>query len=480
MRTKIYRFLVNRVPDIEVRYHDIRRKNSGIMGRIYSWCALISMNISWAFGKGSIQNSSKNLFLLLEEMEKAEPADGELIKTLQKKLKKIDTRTILDDIGMAEMPLIIYLLYLKYNGDISLLPLGEHDMAIEADGISVANMSYLAVYIHLIEVRPNIIHLEGNVSIPSVFAERCRFVILNNDKEVSCRMEDYGLDLAKGGHVYEKRTAFIADIPLQAGDNNLVFANEIDGITCYYGKINAMRFSPLADCIPGQYCVRQGRILYIDQNVLKCIPSNPETLARFEKTFAEEIRKRIPEKSDWIIGLRNEAYSEKAPKPIWLFMDRVDRADDNAEALFRYVRQIKEIDSYFIIDGESSDYYRLKELGNVVKLYSDRHFRLLLKADYIISSQSNGAVENPFWDDAEYFRDLYHRAKIIFLQHGVIKDDMSPTLSRFNTNFRGFVTSTYKEWESILKYPYHYTKKKYGLRDFLALIIYIIILRTTS
>ena len=63
-----------------------------------------------------------------------------------------------------------------------------------------------------------------------------------------------------------------------------------------------------------------------------------------------------------------------------------------------------------------------------------------LLADYIVSSQCNGVVENPFWDKAEYFRDLYHKPKMVFLQHGVIKDDMSLTLNRYNTNFTGFIT----------------------------------------
>ena len=49
------------------------------------------------------------------------------------------------------------------------------------------------------------------------------------------------------------------------------------------------------------------------------------------------------------------------------------------------------------------------------------------------------------------------------MQHGVIKDDMSGTLNRYNTNFTGFVTSTEAEWRSILDYPYFYTEKEVWL-----------------
>ena len=49
---------------------------------------------------------------------------------------------------------------------------------------------------------------------------------------------------------------------------------------------------------------------------------------------------------------------------------------------------------------------------------------------------------------------------MVFLQHGVIKDDMSLTLNRYNTNFTGFITSTQGEYKSILEYPYFYSEKE--------------------
>ena len=127
------------------------------------------------------------------------------------------------------------------------------------------------------------------------------------------------------------------------------------------------------------------------------------------------------------------------------------------------MQQHREIDSYFIIDSECEDFSRIETIGKVVPLYSKEHLLLALLADCIISSQCNGVVENPFWEKAEYVRDIYHKPKIIFLQHGVIKDDMSPTLNRYHTNFTGFVTSTKAEYESILKYPYFYNKKNIWL-----------------
>ena len=51
LRMKVYAVLVNRVPAIRRRYHDIREQDRSRTGRICAWCALIGMNIAWIFGK---------------------------------------------------------------------------------------------------------------------------------------------------------------------------------------------------------------------------------------------------------------------------------------------------------------------------------------------------------------------------------------------------------------------------------------------
>jgi CDP-glycerol glycerophosphotransferase (TagB/SpsB family) len=48
---------------------------------------------------------------------------------------------------------------------------------------------------------------------------------------------------------------------------------------------------------------------------------------------------------------------------------------------------------------------------------------------------------------------------LIFLQHGIIKDDLSKYLNRLKKNYSLFITSTKKEYKSILSHKYGYTKK---------------------
>ena len=381
-----------------------------------------------------------------------------------KQLKGLPDSIIHYGISMAEMPFIVYLFSLKYEGNIRVVP-KEKDCEIYAGDWYIANMSYLAVYIHFIEVKGEYLYIEGNISQPAVLKDRCSFGVKNNGKEQEVELFDRGFDLKKGSNLYEVRTVYLAKIKLNSGENSIVFSNYVDGHECVYGKINAMRFSPVADVVKNQYAIRNGKILYIDKNILYCNAIFSELMFWKEESFRKELFEKYSEKANWIVSLREEYFQRRKEKqkPIWLFMDRIDRADDNAEALYRYVKNLGNVDSYFIIKTDTKDGQRLLSLGNIVEVNSREHLILFLLADYMISSQSNGIVENPFWNDAEYVRDLYHQPKIVFLQHGVIKDDMSITLNRYNTNFVGFVTSSYKEKESILQYPYFYSEKEVWL-----------------
>lgn len=378
------------------------------------------------------------------------------------KLKKIKDQDIINEIGMADMPLIIYLLSLKYDEIPKLVPI-ENDLMIRVGDCNAANMSYLAIYLHFLNFEQNHLIIEGNGSYPSVLG-KCEMGAWFNGQPMKGTLKPMDLDLRKGANIYEIRTAFKLEYDLY-DDTEIIFYNEINGIRAAYGRINSMRFAPVADCISGQYYEKDGWVFFIEGRKLVCKKLCETELKEKEQTFRAGIKEYASEKYEWAIKLRDFYLEQRKQrrKPVWLFMDRPDRADDNAKVLFQYVQAKDNLESYFIISQESDDYEEMKMIGKVIPLYSEEHKRLVLIADYIISSQCNGVVENPFWEDAELFRDLYHRPGLIFLQHGVIKDDMSPTLNRFNTNFTGFVTSTKAEYESILDYPYHYTDREVWL-----------------
>ena len=147
-------------------------------------------------------------------------------------------------------------------------------------------------------------------------------------------------------------------------------------------------------------------------------------------------------------ALIRRAHSEQARtlyRDAWLLMDRTDRADDNAEHLYRYLRKHRpDINAFFVIKQDCPDWARLEADGfRLVPYGSDELVLLYLNAAYKLSSHANWYVEYPV--RRRRFGD--GNAKFVYLQHGVIKDDMSRWIN--GKNISVMVTTTRGEHESI-------------------------------
>lgn len=146
-------------------------------------------------------------------------------------------------------------------------------------------------------------------------------------------------------------------------------------------------------------------------------------------------------------------------KNIWIFMDRVFEADDSAEILYEYT--VKNggsgITPIFTIKADAKDFTRLQKIGKVVPFLSQYHKLLQLHSKKVISSHADDVMINPFQASLADMNDLY-KYDFIFLQHGIIKDDISDWLNRYSKNIKLFVTSVRTEYQSLLDYDYFYDK----------------------
>ncbi|GHU52155.1 minor teichoic acid biosynthesis protein GgaB [Clostridia bacterium] len=163
---------------------------------------------------------------------------------------------------------------------------------------------------------------------------------------------------------------------------------------------------------------------------------------------------------DKLSNLYLTKYKDYSSRNIWLFFDRIDRGDDNSEHLFRYCASLDDgIEKYFIVSKDSPDFERIKQYGNVVDYGSDEHIVLLLFAKVL--AYSDFAVDEvyPFETDEERFLCMsLSNHRFMFLQHGIIKDDMSKLLSRMTRNLSLFLTSAIPEYESINCEHYAYAE----------------------
>lgn len=148
-------------------------------------------------------------------------------------------------------------------------------------------------------------------------------------------------------------------------------------------------------------------------------------------------------------------------RPVWIVSDRPMSAGDNGEAFYRYTLSKKDCPAevYFAISKKSGDYLKIKEISRKVINHGGLHYKLkFLLASNIISSHADIEVTNPFLRQIDHYVDLFN-FRFIFLQHGIIRNDLSGWLNRFDKNISLFVTSAEKEYNSIINYPYYYDKK---------------------
>lgn len=141
-------------------------------------------------------------------------------------------------------------------------------------------------------------------------------------------------------------------------------------------------------------------------------------------------------------------------KDSWLFMDRDIWADDSAEVLFKWVKNNapeQSRKSFFAVNKDAVDFSRLvAEEKGIIPFNSFRYKCCLNTCKWFISSQA----------DKYQLRYLYvRRFKYAFLQHGIIKDDISAWLNPKILDL--FVTSTYDEYNYVSgNGPFKYSKKE--------------------
>lgn len=143
-------------------------------------------------------------------------------------------------------------------------------------------------------------------------------------------------------------------------------------------------------------------------------------------------------------------------KELWFISDRVNKADDNGEHFFKYmVENHPEKNIYFVLTSDSPDYERLSKIGKVIDPNSNKYKLLFHRADYVVSSHAENYIFNPLGAGGKYIQDQY-QFKYIFLQHGIIKDDLSSWLNVNTKKMDMFVTSCSKEYESLLECKYYF------------------------
>lgn len=131
-------------------------------------------------------------------------------------------------------------------------------------------------------------------------------------------------------------------------------------------------------------------------------------------------------------------------KDSWVIVDRINKADDNAEHFYRFLKNNHpDHEIYFALDKSCEDWSRLDSEGfNLIDYGSDRFVNELKRCKYILSSHL--FVWNFFIGQG---LETLSQKKNIWLQHGVIANNNANVVNTKHIDL--MVTSTYGEYHSI-------------------------------
>jgi len=188
----------------------------------------------------------------------------------------------------------------------------------------------------------------------------------------------------------------------------------------------------------------------------------------FEKQYnyeLEKIKKPVVIKLRQYMKFRNKIKKNRSCK-IWIINDKHDKAGDNGEYFFRYLKFKKQSDIqiYFAIEKNCSDYKRLKILGGIIDLNSNEYKNLFLEADKLISSVYNNFIYNPFKKYDSYVRDLFD-FELIFLPNIYKNDHKLENLINFAQLYNILIKSISSEFKYFFNFQNTSNPINYKLKD---------------
>lgn len=315
-----------------------------------------------------------------------------------------------------------------------------------------------------LSVDKGVLHLTARTSLPDM-KDRLKFSIQDTDgaqyEYKTFSLETKMLDRRVAPSI-SSRKALRIDFPLKRSVK-LSFVAAIDGtdnpISFRYG-----RFFPLTNILKFSHYYTSGWLVKGKKQTLTIQPCGAinrlgmQIALCFELLFKrkmEALRTHLYVYSKTLLPKRKED---------WIISDRKAFAGDNGEYLFKYVSRQNNphIRPIFSIDSASPDVEKLKKYGPVLANDSDSFKLRYLLADKVISSHLDNANMYPLGAQEEYLKDLVH-SKRVYLQHGVIKDDLTMNNGKLTRNIYGFITSGKAEHDSLLTFPYGYQEENVWL-----------------
>lgn len=323
---------------------------------------------------------------------------------------------------------------------------------------------FINLFSDRIEIQGDFLVLTEEFGIPHIYIYANGNLYLSEDTNYNEIL--YSLDTP-----IAQKKGFKISVPLEREQTTIELLIKYDSFSVTPQNIVLGKYCPISYRMINSYYYKDGYMLYPQGKKFVVEKKSKKDVKKAEKEFIKELLQHKDKAAKKAVFCRLMTHILKPfmPKNIWLIMDKADRADDNGEAFYLYcLNHKKETGCYpiFAVSKTSKDYKKLKKMGPVIPYMSKRHKIMHLLATHTISAYSHDEVSSPFFDYSFYYCDLMQNNKIVFLQHGITKDDVSNALNKNNKNFSLFITAAQPEYESIIRYNYGYSDNNVILTGF--------------
>lgn len=363
----------------------------------------------------------------------------------------------------------LYAMLLKH-GKMPELDVRDSDICMRYDGNVWFKVSMFPMKLEFMELKKDHCVVEGVLSVLPVGIDDYSVYAAVNGEMYEAQMCGSRYPARSLGEYVQMHHTFRVRIPLQPGKQHKIrfYCKAGDTMTAM-SEIRYGNFFPVAKSYQNEYYTKVGWVLRTWKKGISLEAETAEAVKAYEKAFRRELWKKNgpADRKAMLFRCFIKFLKWFKKKPLWLISDRVMKAGDNGEALFRYMRENhSEIDARFVISDKSPDYEKMRKVGPVLKTDSYLQKACLLLSDCIISSSAEVEVYNPFSKYMNAYRGMLADTKFVFLQHGVTKDDLSQWLGRFNKNLAGLVAAAKPEADAFVSGDYEYTEKQVWLTGF--------------
>lgn len=328
----------------------------------------------------------------------------------------------------------------------------------------ILGLQYRLVYLYEMKPHDNMLYLE--FTFMKMQGEVYELYCVVNGREYACTQ---GALIRKNEFLdweFGRTDIYTVEVPLE-GNMEIYFAGKENGTGIPFETILFQKSVPLSNRVFLSKKLK-GKVYYADDACSRIYVRRPNPL-RWLALETKHIRSMLQFGMAGYKALAARAlyHLQKtfSRREVWLLTDRANRADDNGEVMFCYLSSLadKKRDVYFVIDSDTDDNRRMQQYGKTVAPFSWKHKMLYLRSCVTMSSQANKMVYDPFGMLGDLYRDIVFEKRLVFLQHGVTKDNQSAWLNKYNRNLYGFVVNTRAEYDSVFTYDYYYKPERVWL-----------------